>query len=157
MTTRADQSDRSSEPEADGILYRVTPSVSNDDLNTLFAASWPGFHPRDFQPVLARSLAYVCAFEGPRLVGFVNVAWDGGLHGFVLDTTVQPDRRRRGIGRRLVRIAAEVARARGLEWLHVDYEPRLEQFYRDCGFTPTAAGLLHLPSLSDAADPTGPA
>ena len=31
-----------------------------------------------------------------------------------------------------------------MHWLHVDYEPHLEPFYRACGFTPTLAGLLGL-------------
>jgi hypothetical protein len=29
-------------------------------------------------------------------------------------------------------------------WLHVDFEPHLEGFYRGCGFTPTPAGLIRL-------------
>jgi GNAT superfamily N-acetyltransferase len=62
----------------------------------------------------------------------------------VLDTTVHPDERRHGLGQRLVRAAADEARAAGIEWLHVDYEPHLAAFYRGCGFTPTAAGLLSL-------------
>ena len=79
------------------------------------------------------------------MVGFVNVAWDGGVHAFLLDTTVAPEYRGRGIGTELVKRAAEVAHAAGLEWLHVDYEPHLDGFYRGCGFGRTAAGLLRLP------------
>ncbi|MFD9424519.1 MULTISPECIES: GNAT family N-acetyltransferase [unclassified Streptomyces] len=85
--------------------------------------------------------------EGPgggRLVGYVNVVGDGGVHAFVLDTTVHPDEQRRGLGRRLVTTAAEQARARGARWLHVDYEPALGGFYAGCGFRPTAAGLMAL-------------
>lgn len=51
---------------------------------------------------------------------------------------------RRGIGRDLVLEAAALARERGAEWLHVDYEPHLDSFYRGCGFRHTAAGLLNL-------------
>ena len=93
---------------------------------------------------MAQSLAYVCAYRAGRLVGFVNLAWDGGAHAFVLDTTFHPDVQRQGIGRRLVRRAAEVARERGVEWLHVDFDPHLRGFYERCGFLPTEAGLLNL-------------
>jgi len=87
----------------------------------------------------------VCAREDGRLVGFVNVAWDGGVHAFVLDTVVAPAAGRRGIGTRLVAIATENARAAGCEWLHVDFEPHLRSFYFDaCGFRPTDAGLIQL-------------
>ena len=132
-------------PRAESISYRVSPAVTNEALNTLFAAAWPGTWEADFQPVLAHSLAYICAYDGPILVGFVNLAWDGGIHAFLLDTTVHRDWQRRGIGRRLVREAVTVAAARGMEWLHVDYEPHLDGFYRNCGFQPTLAGLIRLP------------
>jgi GNAT superfamily N-acetyltransferase len=127
-----------------GIVYRVGPPVADDELNELFASAWPGRAASQFQTVLGRSLAYVCAYDSGRLVGFVNLAWDGGEHAFLLDTTVSPTHRRRGVGRQLVRRAAELARERGVEWLHVDFEPRLGRFYRGCGFAHTEAGLMNL-------------
>ena len=91
------------------------------------------------------SLGWVCAREGEELVGFVNVAWDGTVHAFVLDTMVAGRARRHGIGTRLVAIAVDEARAAGCEWLHVDFEDHLRAFYFDaCGFTPTNAGLIAL-------------
>ncbi|MET9853048.1 GNAT family N-acetyltransferase [Streptomyces sp. NPDC006450] len=114
------------------------------ELNGLFSASWPGHRDTSFAPVLARSLTWVTARRAGRLVGYVNVAWDGGAHAFVLDTTVHPDERRHGLGVRLVRAAAEAARGAGAQWLHVDHEPHLGAFYARCGFRPTSAGLLAL-------------
>jgi predicted N-acetyltransferase YhbS len=53
---------------------------------------------------------------------------------------------RRGIGKRLVVIAADEAGAAGCEWLHVDFEDELRPFYFDaCGFRPTNGGLIALP------------
>ncbi|MFI6153252.1 GNAT family N-acetyltransferase [Kitasatospora sp. NPDC051170] len=128
----------------DDEVLEISPELTDAELDELFAASWPGHQPTSFAPILARSLAWVSARRGGRLVGFVNVAGDGGRHAFILDTTVHPDERRRGLGIRLVRAAAEEARARGAEWLHVDYEPHLESFYARCGFRQTAAGLMQL-------------
>jgi GNAT superfamily N-acetyltransferase len=77
--------------------------------------------------------------------GFVNVAWDGGVHAFILDTLVAVRVRRRGIGTRLIATAAGHARAAGCEWLHVDSDDHLTAFYiQACGFTPTSAGLIAL-------------
>ncbi|MGH2352552.1 MAG: GNAT family N-acetyltransferase [Chloroflexota bacterium] len=126
------------------VEYRVNPAVTSDELNDLFDASWPDHERSDFAPVLTRSLAYVCASEAGRLIGFVNLACDGGIHAFLLDTTVHPDVRRRGIGRTLVRQAAQLARDRGMHWLHVDFEPHLRGFYEGCGFEPTDAGVMRL-------------
>jgi ribosomal protein S18 acetylase RimI-like enzyme len=78
-------------------------------------------------------------------VGFVNVAWDGGDHAFLLDPKVPPDHQRQGIGTELVRVAARHAKKAGCEWMEVDFEDDLAAFYFDaCGFRPTQAGLLHL-------------
>ncbi|WP_433290966.1 GNAT family N-acetyltransferase [Actinoplanes sp. CA-030573] len=91
------------------------------------------------------ALTWIGAFDGDRLVGFVQVCWDGGSHAFVLDTAVDPDHQRRGIGVALVEAATDEARRAGCEWLHVDFEPHLESFYLEaCGFRPTPAGLIHL-------------
>jgi ribosomal protein S18 acetylase RimI-like enzyme len=126
------------------ISYSISPATSDEAMNALFAAAWPQHDWSNFAPVLSRSLAYVCAHQQDRLIGFVNLAWDGGIHAFLLDTTVHPEFQRRGIGRELVLRAAGAARERGIEWLHVDYEPHLAGFYRSCGFQHTEAGLMRL-------------
>lgn len=124
--------------------------IVNDPLPTdaapsaLWLAAWGDAGPASFQPILQRSLAHVGAYDGERLVGFVNVAWDGGIHAFILDTCVDPAYRRQGLATRLVQAATEAARARGAQWLHVDFEPHLTAFYRGCGFADTAAGLIAL-------------
>ncbi|MGY1841988.1 GNAT family N-acetyltransferase [Modestobacter sp. SYSU DS0875] len=90
------------------------------------------------------SLGWVTATDAGELVGFVNVAWDGGVHAFLLDTLVRPDHRHRGIGTALVRAAVDGARAAGREWLHVDFADHLRGFYEGSGFRPTGAGLVAL-------------
>ncbi|MFE6098597.1 GNAT family N-acetyltransferase [Streptomyces laurentii] len=131
-------------PEASAPVLAVDAALTGDELNALFHASWPGHRDTDFAPVLARRLLHVTARRAGRLVGYVNVIGDGGVHAFVLDTTVRPDERRRGLGVALVRAAADATRARGAHWLHVDYEPHLAGFYADAGFRPTDAGLMAL-------------
>ncbi len=110
----------------------------------LWRAAW-GTDPGDYLArVPPRSLCWVGAFDGSRPVGFVNVAWDGGVHAFLLDTLVHPEFRRQGIATQLVVRATDLARLRGAQWLHVDYEPQLEGFYAGCGFRPSLAGLIRL-------------
>jgi GNAT superfamily N-acetyltransferase len=126
------------------IVYRRSPKLDGSQLNDLFRASWDGFKKRDFTPVLSQSLGYVAAFDSELLVGFVNLAWDGCCHAFLLDTTVHPNYRRRGIGTELVSQAVMLAREHTVSWLHVDFEPRYAEFYRRRGFRPTEAGLMML-------------
>jgi ribosomal protein S18 acetylase RimI-like enzyme len=144
MPNLPQQPDPSAGHAGDLATIRVCPALTDAQLNALFAAAWPEHTPRAFGPVLERSLVYCAAFQGERLVGFVNVAWDGGAHAFLLDPTVHPALRHRGLGSALVRAATDAAAERGAEWLHVDYEPHLQGFYRALGFRHTEAGLVRL-------------
>ncbi|MEU4051599.1 GNAT family N-acetyltransferase [Streptomyces olivaceus] len=129
------------------ITYRWRADFDDTDLDALHAEGFG--HPADGTDWRARlerhSLGWVCAEEAGSLVGFVNVAWDGGAHAFLLDTVVARHCRSRGVGTRLVALAAEEARAAHCEWLHVDFEDHLRAFYVEaCGFRETAAGLVAL-------------
>ncbi len=92
------------------------------------------------------SLGWVVARDDDgALVGFVNVVWDGSVHAWLQDTMVASAARHRGVATRLVEVAREQARAAGCEYLHVDFDDDLRDFYLDaCGFTPTNAGLITL-------------
>lgn len=126
------------------ISCRTTEPVDGDALNALMAEAWPDHALMDPEILRRHSAGWVCAYDGDRLVGFINVAWDGATHFFLLDTTVAPSHQRRGIGAALVAHAVALAKARGGDWLHVDYEDHLTTFYTACGFAPTPAGLYQL-------------
>lgn len=123
-------------------------AFDNAELNRLHAEAFehPVFDDDWAGQVERHSLGWFCARnDAGDLVGFVNVAWDGGVHAFVLDTIVSPAAGRRGIGTALVKHAEEKAREAGCEWLHVDFDDHLRAFYFDaCGFEPTNAGLIQL-------------
>jgi GNAT superfamily N-acetyltransferase len=125
-------------------------AFTNDEANRLHAEA---FDTRLYTAaewdwerlVQAHSLGWVTARSATELVGFVNVIWDGLVHAWIQDEMVADSVRRRGVGRELIRVAAQGAREAGCEVLHVDFEDHLRPFYFDaCGFTPTNGGLLHL-------------
>jgi ribosomal protein S18 acetylase RimI-like enzyme len=130
------------------ISYEWRGRVGNGELNALHAEAFDHrLRADDWETQLSRhSLGWVCARDDQELAGFVNVAWDGDVHAFILDTLVAATARRHGIGTRLVELAATQARGAGCEWLHVDFDDDyLARFYFDgCGFRPTKAGLIRL-------------
>jgi GNAT superfamily N-acetyltransferase len=129
------------------ISYEWRGPFGNAELSALHAAGFgQPAREHDWQAQLHRhSLGWVCARDDGGLAGFVNVAWDGGSHAFILDTVVAARLRHQGAGTRLVAVAAEQARAAGCAWLHVDFEVELGPFYWDnCGFRSTPAGLIAL-------------
>jgi len=132
------------------IGYEWRGSFGNDEVNALHAAA---FGTRVFtesewnwlELTARHSLGWVVARDAGRLVGFVNVVWDGLVHAWIQDTMVADRDRHRGIGKQLVAEAVTAARAAECEWLHVDFDDDLRDFYFGaCGFRPTNAGLIAL-------------
>jgi GNAT superfamily N-acetyltransferase len=102
------------------------------------AGWWDRISPHSLGWVTARAV-------DDALIGFVNVAWDGCDHAFLLDPKTRGSHQNSGIGTRLVEVAVRHARAAGCEWIHVDFTDELAPFYFGaCGFRPTAAGLIRL-------------
>ena len=123
---------------------------SSDEANRLHAEA---FDTRlfdvsgwDWRRLVAdHSLGWVTARDAGRLVGFANLPWDGLVHAWLQDVMVAADVRHRGLGRQLVEVARDGARAAGCEWLHVDFDDDLAPFYLGaCGFFPAQAGLMQL-------------
>ena len=129
------------------VVHRWRDPVTDGELVDLVLSHGGNAEEGWWDRIRPHSLGWVSARTEPggELVGFVNVAWDGGDHAFLLDTKTRGTFQRRGIGTELVRVAVEHARAAGCEWLHVDYQPHHAPFYLDaCGLRPTHAGLIHL-------------
>ncbi len=126
------------------ITYLINSPLENAALNELFSSAWGKPYNLNFQAELNAAMCYIAAFNGSRLIGFVKLIGDAGVHAFLLDPSVHKDYKRRGIGQELVARAVAVAKERGYEWVHVDFEDHLEPFYQKCGFKPTKAGLIQL-------------
>jgi GNAT superfamily N-acetyltransferase len=76
---------------------------------------------------------------------FANVLTDGFVHAWLQDVMVSPEHQRGGIGAQLIEEAVSQSRQAGCEWLHVDFDDDVADFYyRRCGFQRTNGGLLYL-------------
>lgn len=136
----------------DQVVFHWRGAFGNAEVNELHAEA---FETRVFeepewnwrQLTERHSLGWVTARVDDRLVGFANVLWDGRVHAWLQDVMVARSARRRGIGVMLVATCRERAREAGCEFLHVDFEEHLREFYiGSCRFSPTHAGLIYLPS-----------
>jgi GNAT superfamily N-acetyltransferase len=97
------------------ITYDWRGPFTSTEVSALHAAAFAHREAaRNWRDQVERhSLGWVCARNGDDLAGFVNVAWDGGAHAFILDTMVAPRMHRQGTGTRLVTLAIAEARRAG--------------------------------------------
>ena len=129
------------------VSYLWRGEFQNEAVNRLHAGAFSHRLLQDdwWGQVNRHSLGWVCAHVGSELVGFVNVAWDGAVHAFIVDTMVAAAYQRRGIAAEMLAVCAREARVARCEWLHVDFEEHLQPLYFErAGFTPTRAGLIRL-------------
>lgn len=96
------------------VTYEWRGGFDNTEVNALHAEC---FNHRMLDDdwttqVQSHSLGWVCARDQTELVGFVNVAWDGAVHAFIIDTMVAEAAGRHGVGTALIARAVAEARAR---------------------------------------------
>ncbi len=132
------------------VEYRWRGSFTNDEVNVLHAEAFATrvFDASEWDWVALtdrHSMGWTTARLDGRLVGFVNVVWDGLVHAWIQDVMVAATSRNRGIATAMIdRVRSEVAAA-GCEWLHVDFDEELADLYiGSCGFERTSAGILRL-------------
>lgn len=101
--------------------YSWRGAFTNVELNALhaeaFAARVYTSEEWDWNTLLTQhSLGWVTARDDGRLVGFVNVLWDGFAHAWLQDMMVSAITRHRGIGTQLVDTATKSARDAGCDF-----------------------------------------
>ncbi len=122
--------------------------LENEEVNSLHVDAFGAENSAetDWVSLLeGNSFGWVTARDGGRLVGFLNVISDGQTHAWIQDVMVSSNSRHAGIGSTLIQMARDASREAGCQYLHVDFEEHLADFYIEaCGFRPTAAGLMRL-------------
>lgn len=89
--------------------YRTRPALTNEDLNGLFGRAYNKTMSVDFQRILNQSLTWVAGYDEHGLRAWINVAWDGFVHAFLVDRTAADDSDG-AIRSELVRVAIEAIR-----------------------------------------------
>jgi len=84
--------------------------------------------------LIAGSHCFAIAMEKDDIVGIGRAISDGISDAYVQDLTVRLDRRRRGIGRRILQTLVERLLADGLTWIGIIAEPGSFDLYRGAGF-----------------------
>lgn len=127
----------------------VSPSaVDLSQLNQLFTRVWGAPKP-NYEQVLGRSFAWVMVYRDGKLLGFANVAWDGGPNFFLLDVSIDPSSADEDkIFTDMIEAAVQRCRKEGGS-MRVDApEELLKSYFQPLGFKPVSAAVINLPKGS---------
>jgi len=119
------------------IEYRYAPPALEDWLDLRAEASWSAIVPRSrAQAAMDGSWAWISAYDGDDCVGMARVVGDGAYMFYLQDVLVRGDRRGKGIGGELVRLAVALVSDRGSgSWqLGLMAAGGKEPFYERFGF-----------------------
>lgn len=100
----------------------------------------PNLIPR----LIAGSHCFVAAIEGEEIVGMGRVISDGVSDAYIQDLTVRHDRRRRGIGRRILETILKRLHDDEIRWVGLIAQRGSYDLYRQAGFAemPDALPML---------------
>ncbi|WP_370646147.1 GNAT family N-acetyltransferase [Brachybacterium sp. ACRRE] len=134
-TSRSD--DGTSGTDDDGPRIRAEVPGLGEALALYGAVGWSAYteDPQTLGRALAGSTRVVTARERGRLVGLARVISDGASIAYLQDVLVDPDRRRAGIGRQLVREAFAPFAAVRQHVLLTDADSGQRAFYESLGLT----------------------
>ncbi|MEW6335348.1 MAG: GNAT family N-acetyltransferase [Thermodesulfobacteriota bacterium] len=84
--------------------------------------------------IITGSHCFVIATDGGSIVGMGRAISDGMSDAYIQDLTVRIDRRKEGIGQRILETLLERLHASGIRWIGLIAEPGSGDLYRRAGF-----------------------
>jgi ribosomal protein S18 acetylase RimI-like enzyme len=131
------------------IVLRVPTSSQIRQIEELYRAQgwWQADDAKSPQLIprlIAGSHCFVAALDGEDIVGIGRAISDGASDAYIQDLTVRNDRRKEGIGRKILQILMERLHDDGLHWIGLIAEPGSYSLYRRAGFREMPD---HLPML----------
>ena len=124
------------------MLYKLNDKVLAKDLADLRESVGWNRMEDEYKNQLMTSYCHIAAYDGERLVGYIDCVSNGVTDAYIQDLTVSPDCQGRGIGTELMNRMIEYLRSRHIYMISVIYEESLRPFYERFGFRGMFSGQM---------------
>ena len=111
------------------ITYSCGEKLGAAEFLQFAAAVWPGRYDADKTQAALDTTVNIMARDGGKLVGCLRILTDGYFFGTITELLVRPEYQGRGVGSRLLRLAAEHTPT----MLYFGAQPGVEGFYEKNG------------------------
>ncbi len=95
-----------------------------------------------FESELRSSYFHIGAFDGEKLVGYLEVVSDGVTDAYIQNLIVHPEYQGKGIGTELMNRTIAYLKEKKIYMITVIFEENLLPYYKRFGFTPMLCGQL---------------
>ncbi|MEJ2479250.1 MAG: GNAT family acetyltransferase [Acidihalobacter sp.] len=118
----------------DGLRIQRSPPSVDEYLRLRVRAGMSSSTPEAAALGLPRSLFAVSVYRRANLIGMGRVVGDGGCNFIIVDVAVDPDRRRQGLGRRIMEEIMSYLARNAPPGAHVSVLADVPEFYENIGF-----------------------
>jgi spermidine synthase len=124
---------------SNNISIKIITSASIDDLAMLYkSAGWwessYDLESRFLNHIVKNSSIFVGAFFKEKMIGMGRALSDMASDAYIQDVTVLDEFKRKGIGKKIVRLLIDELKANGVDWIGLIAEPGTSHFYEGLGF-----------------------
>ena len=124
------------------MIYEYNTSVPANAIADLRESVGWNRMEAEYRSSLFASYCHIAAFDGTRLIGYIDSVSNGVTDAYIQDLMVHPDYQGQGIGTELMQRMIAALKERHIYMISVIYEESMSRFYRKFGFTTMLSGQL---------------
>ena len=136
-------------------IIRNSDKLTKEVVHSLrLAVGWPS-SLKNAENELQNTYSTFSAWVDKKCIGYVNSISDGVSDALINNLIISPEYQNKKVGSSLLKFLIKELRKDGVKFFNVVFEPRLEKFYKKCGFRIQSAGIMDFYDLSQVVVPEG--
>ena len=124
------------------IEYRISPGINGNAIGDLRESVGWNRMDQVYRDPRLQSFCCIGAFDGEKLVGYVDCVSNGVTDAYIQDLMVHPSYQGQGIGTQLMNRIIDYLKCKQIYMISVIYDASLKSFYKKFGFCEMLSGQL---------------
>ena len=126
------------------ILSKKESAISVEEICALREKNKWNTYADHYEQALKNSYNYYSVRDKNQTIAFARVISDGSMYALIVDILIDPSYQGQGLGTNMVNHIISDLKKQNIKFAHLIFDPKLESFYKSCGFTTRSAGTIML-------------